>query len=114
MMSQSQLSFVFSNEIDPAPLTLFKAPPDLNWEGQRWVRVDHLANQRRGAKKSQVWDLSDEYISLNSSDTYAWYYQIYIPEVLISLLRKSITAVIRYLKRKYSDLLEDDSSDIIS
>jgi hypothetical protein len=78
------------------------------------VRVDHLANKRRGAKKSQVWDLGDEYISLNSLDTCAWRYQICIPEVLIGLLRKSITAVIRHFKRKHSDLLEDDSSDIIS
>jgi hypothetical protein len=42
MMSQSQLSFASSNEIDPAILAPFEALPDLNWEGQRWVRVDHL------------------------------------------------------------------------
>ena len=66
MMSKSQLSFASSNEIDPVILAPFEAPPDLNWEGQRWVRVDHLANQRKGAKKSQVWDLGDKYISLNS------------------------------------------------
>jgi hypothetical protein len=35
------------------------------------VRGDHLPNQRKG-KKSQVWDLGDEYISLNSPDTRAW------------------------------------------
>jgi hypothetical protein len=76
MMSQSQLSFASSNEIDPAILAPFEAPTDLNWEGQRWVRVDHLPNQRKG-KKSQVWDLGDEYISLNSPDTRAWRCQIW-------------------------------------
>jgi hypothetical protein len=50
MMSQSQLSFASSNEIDPAILASFEAPTDLNWEGQRWVRVDHLPNQRKGGR----------------------------------------------------------------
>src|SRR5271170_3621151 len=99
MMSQSQLSFASSNEIDPVILAPFEAPPDLNWKGQRWVRVDHLANQRKGAKKSQVWDLDDEYISLNSPDTHAWRCQIWsIPsmsaevERVFSSARRLVTA----------------------
>jgi hypothetical protein len=74
VMSQSQLSFASSNEIDPAILAPFEAPTDLNWEGQRWMQVNHLPNQRKWGKKSQVWDLGDEYISL---DTRAWHCQIW-------------------------------------
>lgn len=113
MASQSTLSFVSDMEVDPTAALPDLPPYEINWQGFKWQRIEHSANQKKGSKVSPIWQFGDEYFAMIDPDRRAWRCQLC--QRSIGLPGGRSGSALRHLQVVHPSVFErDDHSDIAS
>jgi hypothetical protein len=116
MEGQLALSFISHDEGAPPILIPTDPPQQVTHRGLVWYLVDHEANQRRGSKRSVVWDIGNHYIAVSDPSKWAWRCQLCRGNMIIQLTNSSTAAAIRHLQKQHPNhpLLSDDVSSTVT
>jgi hypothetical protein len=114
-MMSLQPTLSFSSSSQDSVIAASFAPPELPYQGRKWVRIEHLSNSHRNSKVSRIWGLGDEYIDIGDPNSHAWRCHYCNGNSLIMLLNRGTLPALRHLKKKHQMLLNElDNSDVTS
>ena len=102
MEGQLAFSFVPRDEELPTLIVPDVPPQQITHRGLVWYLVDHEANRGRGSKRSEVWDIGDQYIAISDPSKWAWRCQLCKGDnILIILTKTSTAAALRHVQMKH-------------
>lgn len=112
MEGQLALSFVSRDEEEPTYIGPAVPPQQITHRGLLWYLVDHQANRGKGSKRSEVWDIGDQYIAVNDPSRWAWRCQLCGDNnVLIILTKTSTAAALRHVQFKHPGRIVSAAND---